>query len=251
MNTSQEQQEQEQLKINHPGLKLNEKATLLLKTLAANALTFIANKSGTDLTNPASVEKKITDFNQTLQDPKVQEKVKKMLVNLAQNAAIIIKASEPAVIEFINTTGDVYKKTIPKIIDDFTTIGLNTLEAAPGIGILVGFLRDIDKGAQAFQSAWGAASEISTAATDAVNKTTRNLTNPISQPIKSPIKNTIRNSGFGLDNLGFQGGKTLKKAVKKQKKNKKTQRNTLQNIGLSIREFQETTTHPKKTKQKK
>jgi hypothetical protein len=135
--------------------------------------------AGINLTDERALKEKIAAVNRSLADPQVQAELQTLTTRLGEKARVVIKAAEPAIIEFLNSSGSVMQKTLPKLIDDMTAIALNTAQAVPGLGILIGLLRDIDRGISAAQSASAAAADVTTAASKAISDTVARIEDPI------------------------------------------------------------------------
>ena len=138
-----------------------------LENAGEKALDYVSEKWDISLDKSETIQQKLDQINVLLKDPLIREK----LGYLAKDAILLLKVGEPVLIEFIGKTGNIVSKTIPKIMDDFINIGLNTLEAVPFISVIVGLLRDIDKGSHAVTSATEAWADISRATTDAIHET--------------------------------------------------------------------------------
>ncbi|MFZ3194183.1 MAG: hypothetical protein WA154_13380 [Moraxellaceae bacterium] len=143
--------------------------------------------AGINLTDETALKEQIAAVNRSLADPKVQAELQPLMMHLGEKARVVIKAAEPAVVEFLNSSGSVVQKTLPKLIDDMTAIALNTAEAMPGLGLLIGLLRDIDKGVSAAQTASAAAADVTTAFSKAVSDTVAATENPIGTATENPI----------------------------------------------------------------
>lgn len=133
--------------------------------------------AGINLTDETALKEQIAAVNRSLADPAVQAELQTLTMHLGEKARVVIKAAEPAVVEFLNSSGSVIQKTLPKLIDDMTSIALNTAQAVPGLGILIGLLRDIDKGVSAAQTASAAAADVTTAASKAISDTVSRINN--------------------------------------------------------------------------
>ena len=183
--------------------------------------------AGINLTDETALKEQIAAVNRSLADPKVQTELQTLMVHLGEKARVLVKAAEPAVIEFINSSGSVVQKTLPKLIDDMTAIALNTAQAMPGLGILIGLLRDIDRGVSAAQTASAAAADVTTAASKAISDTVARLEDPIGTATESPIgpQTKLDTATLGAQLGGQMGGRRTDIA---------------RQIGGSIRAFQAT-----------
>lgn len=145
------------------------------KAVFVKVLDTVGNVINIDLTDKAKLDSKLTQFNQILKDPRIREEIKKSTGILADQAVLVVQAGQPAFLEFSNKVGDVMKVAVPKLVDDLVTIGLNILEALPGTGVVIGLLRDIDKGSRAIETSLESWFDLVIAANDTFKKTKENL----------------------------------------------------------------------------
>jgi hypothetical protein len=145
------------------------------KAVFVKVLDTVGNVVNLDLTDKAKLDAKLTQFNEILKDPRIREEIKKSTGILADQAVLVVQAGQPAFIELSNKVGDVMKVTIPKLVDDLVTIGLNILEALPGTGVVIGLLRDIDKGSRVIETSLETWFDLLIAANDTFKKTKENL----------------------------------------------------------------------------
>lgn len=253
----------EEVIASHPGLneKVSETVSKVgenLEGVAVNTLDYIGNSLGVDITNNEDVERKIKGFNEVLSDPDIRKELNKTATAAGEYATIVAKASEPAIKEFAGIFEKSIAKASSEIGEDLANIAMNTLEAIPGPGAFVGLVRDIDKGAQAVESAFAAASDISIAATDAIQKTSKNIENVknnISNPnlnnsslnnsVNTSLNNTVNNSlNKKINNM--KGGGSLKKRIINYKRTMKRKNDMMKKIGGSIQEFHNSTLFPNK-----
>jgi hypothetical protein len=254
----------EEVIASHPGLneKVSETVSKVgenLQGVAINTLDYIGDNFGVDITNTEDVERKIKGFNEVLSDPDIKRELNKTATAAGEYATIVAKASEPAVKEFAGIVEKSIAKASSEIGEDLANIAMNTLEAIPGPGAFIGLVRDIDKGTQAVESAFAAASDISIAATDAIQKTSKNIEN-IKNNIDNPnlnntslnnsLNNSVNNSlntklnNNNVNNL--KGGGSLKRRIINYKRTMKRKNDMMKKIGGSIQEFHNSTLFPNK-----
>jgi hypothetical protein len=189
-----------------------------------NAIEGISNKLNVDIYNKQEVAEKIRQLNELLKDPTIRQQAQETLQSLADDAVIFLKASEPAVMEFVDVASEATGRAASKIGENMASIALNTLEAIPGPGIVVGLARDIDKGTQAVTSAIAAAAEVSTAATDAIQKTSKRLKN-------------LQQQNMMMEG----GGASITRKMRKYIYNKER---IMNKVGGSLKDFHDTTLNP-------
>jgi len=217
----------------HPGL-VGPAMNLISNTtnkIASTAISGASKLLGVDLANKGDVNNALKKEFAILSDPQTRENIKKVVSEGAQNFAIGLKAAQPAVNQLLKTTTDAIEKTGAKVGKAGVTIAMNTLEEIPGVGILIGSVRSLDKAAQAAQSVANAGSEIITASGDAVNQVTKNIENV--------SKNKIPNVLDFNKNMNIDFNKNVKDAFNKNEKIQKM-------IGGSISQFHDSTLNPDK-----
>jgi len=206
----------------HPGLigpamKLIGNAT---NKVASTAISSASKLLGVDLASKADVNGALKKELAILSDPQTRENIKKVISEGAKTFAIGLNAAQPAVNQLLKTTTDAIKKTGDKVGKAGVDIAMNTLEEIPGVGVVIGTIRSVDKAAQAAQSVANAGSEILTATGDTVNQVTKNIEN-------------VNN------NMNLDLNKNLQETFKKNT-------NIQEMVGGSISQFHDSTLNPEK-----
>ena len=147
--------------------------------------------------------------------------MKKLLGEGAKVVALGLDSSRPAINKFVETTTNAFEKSATKMGSAAVNIGLNTLEEIPGVGVVIGTIRSLDKAVKAAQSVVNAGNEVVAASGDAVNQVTQNIENAKSKmnvmDLQKQLQDKIRD---------------------------KTE--ILKKVGGSIAEFRDTTLNPEK-----
>jgi len=121
----------------------------------------------------------LVHVNEKLNEPEFINTVAETTKNITEKASEIIEITKPAINEAIDKVSDVAQKVGAKFGESAISIGLNTVQAVPGVGVAVGLIRDADKLATA-----------ATAAVEAGSKTVEILSNSIVKA-EEAIKNKM------------------------------------------------------------
>ena len=200
--TDNQRADNQQTETNNQPSELSKKAEEL-KTTASNIASGILNKAnqvGAIVINELNkkIEGPINDtitsamgrtvdatkdilvhVNEKLNDPEFINTVAETTKNITEKASEIIEITKPAINEAIDKVSDVAQKVGAKFGESAISIGLNTVQAVPGVGVAVGLIRDADKLATA-----------ATAAVEAGSKTVEILSNSIVKA-EEAIKNKM------------------------------------------------------------
>jgi hypothetical protein len=214
--------------INLGDSKILDKATDLAEGLGVKTLEKAGNLVGIDITNPQQTNQKLEQIRKTLTNPENINKIKEITSNIAEIGAVGIEASKPFITPLINTTVEKIKEAGSEVGEAAVKIALNTAEEIPGVGILVGTVRNLSNAGEAGLAAINAGSEIIKTTSDSINAATKNFNRLIKE--KGELLNRTQNSINNFMNpLNYQnkvpnvrgGSKKSKKIIKKTKKNKK------------------------------
>jgi len=217
----------------HPGLvgpamKLISNAT---NKVASTATSSASKLLDVDLASKADVNGALKKELTILSDPQTRENIKKVVSEGAQTFAIGLNAAQPAINQLLKTTTDAIEKTGSKVGKAGVDIAMNTLEEIPGVGVVIGTIRSLDKAAQAAQSVADAGSEIITATGDTFNQVAKNIENA--------GKNRIPNVLDFNKNMNIDLNKNLQDTFKKNT-------NIQKMVGGSISQFHDSTLNPEK-----
>jgi hypothetical protein len=108
--------------------------------------------------------------NEKLNNPEFVDEVAKTAQTASELAATVLEASEPALNEAIDKTSEIGAKVASKVGESAVSVALNTAEAIPGPGALVGLVRDVDKLATAGEAIIEAGAETATTFVDTLKK---------------------------------------------------------------------------------
>jgi len=207
----------------------------LASGIANNAANAIIDKAssltGIDLTNQDSVDGSLQKFYEILKNPKIQAEIKKTIGEGAKVLAAGLEASKPAIDEMISTTGESLEKAGKKIGNAAVNAALSTLQAVPGVDVVLGAVRAADGAFKAAEAVTESATEVITSTSDAVKE--------ISEKI-----NEAKNGLPDITNMNFEN--PLKDIGKINNQTNLTQKQT----GGSIAEFHDTTLNPERFKNK-
>ena len=219
--------------INLGDSKILDKATNLAEGLGVKTLENASNLIGIDITNPQQTNQKLEQIKQTLTNPENINKFKEITSNIAEIGAVGIEASKPFITPLIDTTIEKLKEAGSEIGEAGVKIALNTAEEIPGVGILIGTVRNLSNAGEAGLAAINAGSEIVKTTSDSINAATKNFNRLIKE--KGELLNRTQNSINNFMNpLNYQnkvyenkvpnikgGSKKYRKLIKKTRKNKR------------------------------
>lgn len=152
-----------------------KKSVDLAEGVGVKALEGIGNTVGIDITNPNQVNEKLRQIKETITDPRNIEQMKDIASNVAEIGAVGIEAAKPFLDPLIETTVDKFKTAASEIGEAGVKIALNTAEEIPGVGIVVGTIRNLSNAGEAGLAAVNAGSEVIKTASDSINAATKNF----------------------------------------------------------------------------
>jgi len=211
------------------------------------------------------VAKKLDDIKEVINDPELREKATEVIDDVAKNAALVIKAAEPATEELTKVATKNFEIAGKEIGKASINIGMNMFEEIPGIGAILALTRSLDTAAKAGLKVADATSEVIEVGSEAVKETINNL-EEIKEKSKNEMKNVSQNmnENIKLNHLEKQqpqtqsqpqqpqeGGKIYKKKQNDYKEIQSLKTKLISKIGGSIKEFKETTMNPYKIINKK
>jgi hypothetical protein len=145
--------------------------------------------------------------NEKLNNPEFVDEVAKTAQIASEVAATVLEASEPALNEAIDKTSEIGAKAASKVGESAVSIALNTAEAIPGPGVLVGLVRDVDKLATAGEAIVEAGAETATTFADTLKKAEDAIKTKMEEA--SSIKNRVNdgiNQFNNVDNISKRLG---------------------------------------------
>lgn len=231
--------------INLENSELLNKATDLVEGVGVQAIDKLGNSLGFDLTNPEQINQKLQKINETLTNPNNIAQLKEIMSNVAEIGAVGIEAAQPFIDPLIETTVDKFKTAASEMGEAGVKIALNTAEEIPGVGVIVGTIRNISNASEAGLAAINAGSEVVKTASDSINAATKNFNrlikekgdllertqnsiNTFMNPLNKYSQNYIQkyNPQNYVTNYN-QVKNTLKGGKRYNKKNKITKRNKI------------------------
>ena len=211
------------------------------------------------------VARKLDDIKEVINDPVLKEKATELIEDVAENAALVIKAAEPATEELTKVATKNFEIAGKEIGKASINIGMNMFEEIPGIGAILALTRSLDTAAKAGLKVADATSEVVEVGSEAVKETINNL-EELKEKSKKEMENMNQNMSQNIsDNIKLnypekqsqpqtqtqQGGRTFKKKQNDYKEIQALKTKLISKIGGSIREFKETTMNPYKIINKK
>jgi hypothetical protein len=180
---------EEEAKLLEPPSQMTEKATELAST-ASNIAAGVANKANqvgaiivgefnknmegpvketvsTAVGKTVEAAKDVLEAaNEKLNNPEFVQDVAEAAKNAANTTAIMVEAAGPAINQAIDKASEIGTKVASKVGESAVSIALNTAEAIPGAGAVVGLVRDVDKVVTAGEAIVGAGAETATTFAD-------------------------------------------------------------------------------------
>jgi len=180
---------EEEAKLLEPPSQMTEKATELAST-ASNIAAGVANKANqvgaiivgefnknmegpvketvsTAVGKTVEAAKDVLEAaNEKLNNPEFVQDVAEAAKNAANTTAIMVEAAGPAINQVIDKASEIGTKVASKVGESAVSIALNTAEAIPGAGAVVGLVRDVDKVVTAGEAIVGAGAETATTFAD-------------------------------------------------------------------------------------
>jgi hypothetical protein len=180
---------EEEAKLLEPPSQMTEKATELAST-ASNIAAGVANKANqvgaiivgefnknmegpvketvsTAVGKTVEAAKDVLEAaNEKLNNPEFVQDVAEAAKNAANTTAIMVEAAGPAINQAIDKASEIGTKVASKVGESAVSIALNTAEAIPGAGAVVGLARDVDKVVTAGEAIVGAGAETATTFAD-------------------------------------------------------------------------------------
>ena len=161
-------------KFNLGNIELVQKAESLLKGLFLQATENLAKLANIDIKDSKSVDEKLSQIKEALVNPENKEKLKIIISEFAIDASIALKALSPFLQEFSKDIVPILTKTASDVGESIVKVGLNTAGAVPGIGIMIGIIRNMGNIGDAITSGTNAATEILKTSSDAIKGTLMN-----------------------------------------------------------------------------
>jgi len=170
--------------------KANQVGAIIVDELNKNIEGPIKNTVSSALERTVEAAKDVlAEANEKLNNPEFVQEVSEITKNASEAAATIIDAAEPAINEVVDKASEIGTKVASKVGESAVSIALNTAEAIPGPGIVVGLVRDIDKLATAGEAVLEAGAETATTFADSLKKAEEAVKNKMAET--AAIKNRI------------------------------------------------------------
>ena len=113
----------------------------------------------------------LEDVNAKLNDPELVETVADTTEKISKTAATILEATKPAIKQVIGQTAEIAEESLSKVGASGVNILLDTADAIPGVGSVVGIVRAVDKAVIAGSSVLEAGLKATTVFSDAFTNT--------------------------------------------------------------------------------
>jgi len=151
--------------------KANQVGAIVVEELNKNINGPVKETVSTAMGNTVDAAKDVLEAaNEKLNNPKFVEDVAEATKNASNTAEIMLEAATPAINQAIDKASEIGSKVASKIGESAVSIALNTAEAIPGAGAVVGLVRDADKLATAGEAIIEAGAETATAFADTFKK---------------------------------------------------------------------------------
>jgi rRNA processing protein Gar1 len=168
-----------------PVSNIVNKGVTLGEGLVEKGIEKVGDVVGVDVTQPQIIENKLHQIENVISNPEIKKEIGKIVEVTGEAMEPYIKPLEEKVIE---KTKEVGKELGTSAVQ----IGLNTAEEIPGVGVVIGTLRSLDRAAKAGLSTVNAFAEVSKDTTDAINATAKNYKRLMGE--KNKIGQRINNS---------------------------------------------------------
>ena len=161
--------------------------------------------------------------NEKLNDPEFIEEAKKMAEKVSNDASIILEAADPAINKVIDQTSEIAATMGTRLGDSAVNIALNTAEAVPGVGVAIGFARDVDSVAKAGEAVINATANTTTSIVEGVQESEKALQEKIKATKDIQSRTTQHMNQFHqvdkvLNNNGLKTGGGVRRPSKKFKR---------------------------------
>ena len=173
-----------------------KKTSELAGALILKGIEDIGKLLGVDLSNTQNISEKLEQIKVALADPRNKEKMREIINEASKIGAVAIEAASPFIEPLLDKTIKVGSKAMSKIGQSGINFVLNTTQAIPGVGIVLGTARSLSNAGEAFLAASGAASQIIAASSDTINATSKNYERLVKEKM-----NTMNRVSKSLDNF--------------------------------------------------
>lgn len=174
--------------------KANQVGAIVVEELNKNINGPVKETVSTAMGNTVEAAENVLEAaNEKFNNPKFVEDVAEATKNASNTAEIMLEAATPAINQAIDKASEIGTKVASKIGESAVSIALNTAEAIPGAGAVVGLVRDADKLATAGEAIIEAGAETVATFADTLKKA--------EEDIKKKISETSAVTGRITDNM--------------------------------------------------
>jgi hypothetical protein len=208
--------------------KANQVGAIIVDELNKNMEGPVKETVETAIGNTVEVTKDILEeANEKLNNPQFVQDVAEAAKNASDTAAIMVEASSPAINQAIDKASEIGTKVASKVTESAANIALNTAEAIPGPGAVIGLARDVDKLATAGEAVLEAGAETAITFADTLKNAeeaimkkmseTSAVTNRITDGVNNfnQVDNISKNLGVGSSTKNIMHTASAASALKK------------------------------------
>jgi hypothetical protein len=188
--------------------KANQVGAVIVEELNKNMEGPVKETVSTALGNTVEAAKDILEAaNEKLNNPEFVHDIADAAKNASTTAAIMLEAATPALDKAIDKTSEIGTKVASKVGESAVSIALNTAEAIPGAGAVVGLARDADKLATAGEAVLEAGAETVTTFADTLKNAEEAISKKMSETsaVTSRITDNV-NKFNQVDNISKKIG---------------------------------------------
>jgi hypothetical protein len=151
--------------------KANQVGAIVVEELNKNINGPVKETVSTAIGNTVEATEDVLEAaNEKLNNPEFVEDIAEAAKNASNTAEIMLEAATPAINQAIDKASEIGTKVASKLGESAVSIALNTVEAIPGPGALIGLARDADKLATAGEAIIEAGAETATTFADTIKK---------------------------------------------------------------------------------
>jgi hypothetical protein len=151
--------------------KANQVGAIVVEELNKNINGPVKETVSTAIGNTVEATEHVLEAaNEKLNNPEFVQDVAEAAKNASNTAEIMLEAATPAINQAIDKASEIGTKVASKLGESAVSIALNTAEAIPGPGALIGLARDADKLATAGEAIIEAGAETATTFADTIKK---------------------------------------------------------------------------------
>tara|TARA_B110000971_G_scaffold6884_1_gene6695 strand:+ start:948 stop:1820 length:873 start_codon:yes stop_codon:yes gene_type:complete len=157
------------------GSEVLNKSIDLVEGVALNSVDHVSDLLGVDLTNEKETQAKLDDLKDNLSNEETRTKILEVVGEASEVGAIALEAAKPFVDPLIDTIQEKSQEVLKDAGETAVKVMLNSAEAIPGVGIVVGTVRSLSTIGDSIVASTNAGAEVLTTASDSLNAATQNF----------------------------------------------------------------------------